>query len=87
MIREWQRNQAPAGQPTIDQAEDDGILKIGPAWTRCEGDWLIAIAVMNRFDPGARMEDRGMRVMLYKLKPAGIGQRVEGVHLQRALQG
>ena len=83
MVRERERNQAAATQPTANAAEHHPIGEFACRRRGCVNDGLVAVSAAQRLKPLRSMEYRATRVAVDKALPAPILQRVEFVNAHR----
>lgn len=77
MIGERQGNEARAGEPAFDPAENKSVPQGIAGRGRCADQRLISIGELKSAKPSGSVEDGTLRMPVNKLVPTRIGERIE----------
>ena len=80
MVREWERNQAAAAQPTADAAENEPIEELFPRRRGGVDDGFVTVGAAQSLQPESCMEQGSMWMAVDKSLPAQILQRIEFIN-------
>ena len=80
MIRERERDEAAAAQPTLNSAKDEAIFELLSRRSGGKSNGLIAVRAAKRFEPTSRVKYGAVRVAIEKPRPARIIKRIKLVY-------